>query len=236
MKKPLLLFAIVLAASGLLSAQTIGNVSSRASGETIVVSYDLSGASSQPLDVAAFYSVNGGEYQPLKSVTGDVGTGRRLANGKHTLTWNVLKDVSGLDGDVKFRVTATPASGRPTSERPKWENQDFRFEVASCNRTSESVSVMMYMTSLTKDSRITLNANQWSIIYGEGDRYSGWRISTSECPDNCGGAHFDLARNIRTRYTVVFKTDKTIEEVKILKLDTNQFNVQFRDGNRIQCN
>lgn len=233
MKKPLLLSAFVLTTSGLALAQTIGNVSSRTSGETIVVSYDLSGASNQPLDVAAFYSVNGGEYQPLKSVTGDVGTGKRLANGKHTLTWNVLKDVSGLDGDVKFRVTAVAAGGGQAN-RPKWENNDFRFEVASCNQSGGTVNVMMYLTSLSKDVRFTVSAENCSLFDGEGDRYAGRSISSTQCV-NCSWVTFDLAKDIRARFTLMFKPDKGLEEIKLFKLYAEQLDIQFRDGNRIQC-
>ncbi len=236
MKALFLVLPALLASLRTLPAQTIGNVSSRTTGESVVISYELSAAPSQALDVVAFYSLNGGEYQPLKSVSGDVGTGKRLANGKHQLTWDVLKDVASLDGDVKFKVTAVAASGAGgTATRPKWENENFRFEVASCNQSGGMVNITMYLTSLTKDVQFFIGAGYCFLLDEEGDRYDGHRISTSQCPTNCDATNFDLARDIRARYTLIFKPDKVLDEIKLFRLNLNSLDIQFRDGNKIQC-
>jgi len=76
-------------------------------GNDIQITYDLKGDQSKTYTVEVFCSTDAGQTfgSVLKSVTGDVGAGIRPGYNKK-ITWNVLSDRDGLEGDIAFRLTA----------------------------------------------------------------------------------------------------------------------------------
>lgn len=73
----------------------------------IVILYKISKAKyNQVFDVMLYVSKDGGNNfkGPLKAVSGDIGNS--ILEGEHTLTWDFLKDINSLEGDIVFDVRA----------------------------------------------------------------------------------------------------------------------------------
>jgi formylglycine-generating enzyme required for sulfatase activity/tetratricopeptide (TPR) repeat protein len=83
--------------------QTITNVNSEQSGNTIEVAYTLSTTS--PCEIALYVSLDGGTTWkgPLTKVQGAVG--KNISAGEHTIAWQVLEELEELSSDnIKFKV------------------------------------------------------------------------------------------------------------------------------------
>lgn len=79
--------------------QTTSNVDFRQEGDNMLVSYKLSAQA----DIALLISIDGGIWQPLESVTGDVG--KAIKPGLRKIVWDVFEDYpDGIHADVEFIV------------------------------------------------------------------------------------------------------------------------------------
>ena len=92
-------------------AQTVSNVNASLANDKIAIKYDLAAAS--PLDkfqIRCFYSTDEGKTyaNELTNATGAIGAGQSPAAGK-IITWDVKKDVTDFDGQMKFKVHASIA-------------------------------------------------------------------------------------------------------------------------------
>ncbi|MCF8366469.1 MAG: formylglycine-generating enzyme family protein [Bacteroidales bacterium] len=108
MKKQILLL-VFLVAFGSVNSQQIQNVQATQDGKNIIVSYDLSGASSgDAFEVELYCSTDGGATfgNALKSVSGDAG--KEIKPGTmHRISWDVLADREKLSGNrIVFEVRA----------------------------------------------------------------------------------------------------------------------------------
>jgi uncharacterized protein (TIGR02145 family) len=94
-------------------AQTVTVTDVVQDGQKLIVSYDITGGTGN-YEVSLFCSTDDGTTWagPLKSVSGDVGK-NISASGSKKLTWTVLSDRAGLDGDkIRFKVKAVKAEKR----------------------------------------------------------------------------------------------------------------------------
>lgn len=93
------------------NAQKINNIKPSQNGNTIDISFNISGAKFyEVFNIELFVSFDGGEnFQgPMKSVTGD--TKIEKASGSKSINWNAFKDVSSLEGELIFDVRAKTES------------------------------------------------------------------------------------------------------------------------------
>lgn len=92
-------------------AQTVSNLHFSQNSKQILVTYDLAGKSNHVYQVSIYCSQDGGTTwgNPLQKVSGDVGNNIKPGTGKK-ITWDVLKEMDNLIGDIKFKVEATPLS------------------------------------------------------------------------------------------------------------------------------
>ncbi len=86
--------------AGIVSAQTVSNVTAEQVGKTIHIHYDLDRAA----DISVYLSTNGGRsYRELHQVSGDVGL--TVGPGHNTIVWDVMEEVEELIGDdIVFMV------------------------------------------------------------------------------------------------------------------------------------
>ncbi len=88
-----------------LLAQEVSNISFRQEGDKVVISYDITGKEGDLFNAIPYYSVNEGKtWTQLITVKGDLlnvtpGTDK-------TITWEVLKDVTGIKGTTSFKIEA----------------------------------------------------------------------------------------------------------------------------------
>jgi hypothetical protein len=83
----------------------IDNVDFTLDGNTIVVSYSLSGVERfEYLTIDLKFITESNDVITPKSATGDVGPGR-FRNGIHTIRWDPLTDNAGITGNIKASVT-----------------------------------------------------------------------------------------------------------------------------------
>lgn len=103
MKKLLLL---IMMCSGIVAfSQKTSNVDFRQVDDKVIVTYDLSSQS----DISLFIAVDGGKWNLLESVTGDVGKGIRP--GKKRIEWDVFEDYpDGIHGNVELLVAPNVGS------------------------------------------------------------------------------------------------------------------------------
>jgi hypothetical protein len=100
----LLVFFMFFFTSNLL-AQEISNISFRQEGDKVVISYDITGKKGDLFNAIPYYSVDEGKtWTQLITVKGDLlnvtpGTDKAI-------TWEVLKDVTGIKGTTSFKIEA----------------------------------------------------------------------------------------------------------------------------------
>ncbi len=114
MKIHLILLSFLFVFSGL-NAQTVTVTNVEQDGQTLVVSYGITGGTGK-YEVSLFCSTDDGTTWagPLKSVTGDVGKNITAGLTKK-ITWTVLNDRADLKGDnVRFKVKASKVEGTVT--------------------------------------------------------------------------------------------------------------------------
>ena len=99
-----------------LSAQTITNVVAKQQGNKVVISYKLQCNESAEISIYLSEKGDGNFTGPLKSVTGDVGSG--ITSGIKTITWNTVQDTDQISGDkIVFRVKGQIKFGTFTDKR-----------------------------------------------------------------------------------------------------------------------
>lgn len=92
-------------------AQEFSDLNTKQLGENINIEYSIVGEQiGQVFSVAPSYSLDGGRsFLPMKSVSGYVGN--NVLGGKNqVIIWNVLNDLSGLQGDVIFKLNGQTQS------------------------------------------------------------------------------------------------------------------------------
>lgn len=106
MRKLLLFFLFI---PFIVKSQTVSNVNSTQVGNKIEVSYNINGAEKHRLmSINLYYSIGNESYKgPLQKVSGDVGL-NISGNGSKKILWDVLSEISSLEGDVRFKIEATP--------------------------------------------------------------------------------------------------------------------------------
>ncbi len=107
MKKQILFLIIFLLGLILISsAQSVGDIQVRVSGDKIKVGYTISGLKYyQDISAIDFYvSRDGGKIfeGPLKEISGDINPG--LRNGKYIMTWDVLKEMPFTSEELVFDI------------------------------------------------------------------------------------------------------------------------------------
>jgi hypothetical protein len=106
MKKILLLILSFLL-SAVTYSQMVIDVTPILNNENMIVKYKITDAkSNQKFNISLYVSMDGGTSYigPLKAVSGDVGEG--ITQGKHTINWDIFKDVNSLEGNIVFDVRA----------------------------------------------------------------------------------------------------------------------------------
>ncbi|MCX6330846.1 MAG: hypothetical protein NTZ85_15195 [Bacteroidia bacterium] len=100
----LLVFFMFFFASNLL-AQEVSNISFKQEGDKVVISYDITGKEGDLFNAIPYYSVDEGKtWTQLITVKGDL---LNVTSGTNkTITWEVLKDVTGIKGAISFKIEA----------------------------------------------------------------------------------------------------------------------------------
>jgi hypothetical protein len=88
-----------------LLAQEVSNISFRQEGDKVVISYDLNGKEGDLFNAIPYYSVDEGKtWTQLITVKGDL---LNVTPGTNkAITWEVLKDVTGIKGAISFKIEA----------------------------------------------------------------------------------------------------------------------------------
>jgi uncharacterized protein (TIGR02145 family) len=186
---------VLIDASGFVSdqsftnSQSITNVQSKQEGNTIAVTYDLQ--SDGVSIISLLVSEDGGKNYtgPLKSVSGDVGTGIKPGT-TNKIVWDVTKERDILHGkNIVFRVEAISQNGTFTDFRDantyktvKIGNQTWMSENLNY---SSSESLMTFMIKNQNDSK---NSAIWCYDNYEGNsenygRLYDWQTARNVCPN-----------------------------------------------------
>lgn len=143
--------------AGIVSAQTVSNVTAEQVGKTIHIHYDLDRAA----DISVYLSTSGGvTYRKLQKVSGDVG--KTVGPGHNTIVWDVMEEVEELIGDdIVFMVRVDG------NAEAKWKGKQ----------------VKEYYKKIPNSIFLTLNAAyspmpQWSYGFKVGQvKLVGWYVS-----------------------------------------------------------
>lgn len=91
-------------------AQQTTNVDFFAEGDNVIITYDLDDTAST---ISVFLSENGGDWQQLSQVSGDVG--ENIPAGNKRIAWNIYKEKrKGVSDNVRFAVV--PNYTKPSKE------------------------------------------------------------------------------------------------------------------------
>lgn len=89
-------------------SQRVSNVHFEQEGKEIIIYYDLQGKKN--FNVKAFCSTNNGRSwgKPLQKLSGAIGNNQKAGNNKKII-WDVLSEREKLEGEIIFKIKATPA-------------------------------------------------------------------------------------------------------------------------------
>ena len=109
MKRFIITFLITLPL--LSNAQTVKNVEFFPEGDNVIISYTLTDNAST---INLFLSQNGGEWEQLNEVSGDVGN--NIPSGDKRIVWDIYKEMpKGISDRVSFAVV--PNYSKPSAEQ-----------------------------------------------------------------------------------------------------------------------
>ena len=110
------LLSFLLCGNGIL-AQEFSSLSVRHLGENVNLEYSISGEQlGQMFSITPTYSTDGGRtFQNMKSVSGYVG-GSVLGGKNQVIVWNVLNDLSALQGEVTFKLAGATQTTQPLED------------------------------------------------------------------------------------------------------------------------
>ncbi|MBI5218141.1 MAG: hypothetical protein HY958_04345 [Bacteroidia bacterium] len=108
-------------------AQKIENVRFTEKEKKVEILYDITGAApEQRFDIKLFSSTNGGKsWTQLKTMSGDAGTGIKGGKNKKAV-WDALKDVTEINGKIKFDVRAKISNSKSQSKNETGTLKDIR--------------------------------------------------------------------------------------------------------------
>jgi len=104
MKNTLLTLTLLIITAASFS-QSVTSIVPTVINDKIQIGYTLSGVKyfQEVTSVKVYVSINGGDFTgPLKKVEGDISKG--IKNGKHIITWDVLKEIPFTDEDLVFDI------------------------------------------------------------------------------------------------------------------------------------
>lgn len=150
-------------------AQRIENVRTAQEGKTIVVTYDLTGLSSdQSATVKLFYSEDGGATwgSVLQKVTGDAGSGIKAGTGKR-IVWDVLAERERFVGEsMVFEVRASLAATRLSFEPEMVFIQGGTFQMGSNEGEDDEKPLHSVSLSSFYMGKYEVTQKQWQEVMG----------------------------------------------------------------------
>lgn len=157
------------------NSQIVGNVQSKQSGNNILITYNLSNSDAgSKVKINAYYAVNEGFFiGPLQKVSGDVNE-ISSGNGEKAITWNVLEEINGLEGNVKFKIEAIPLKKQ---NNPIVNDKSYRGEIKEYVITSTGVIFSLFIANSESDNNVYLNVKNIRLIDNEGNQYIAKTIS-----------------------------------------------------------
>ncbi len=103
--KKILLTITILAITATAFTQSVTNITPAVVNDKIQIGYTISGVKyyQEVASVKIYVSIDGADFVgPLKQVEGDISKG--IKNGKHIITWDVLKEIPFTDEDLVFDI------------------------------------------------------------------------------------------------------------------------------------
>jgi hypothetical protein len=98
-------------------AQKVENVRATASGDQILITYDLSGTSTDQRFKVRLFSSHNNYSTPVVQVTGDLGD--NVAAGKNKqIAWTAKTELTGFKGNLEFEVRAELIPPVPVKQNP----------------------------------------------------------------------------------------------------------------------
>ncbi|MGE0090627.1 MAG: hypothetical protein AB7S50_14235 [Bacteroidales bacterium] len=218
-------FILALFPFSLLRAQKVSNVNSLQDGNIIRVTYQVSETiPSQLMKVNLYYSINDGAYiGPLQKVNGDVGD-NLSGNGTKTINWDVLSEVSNLEGNVKFKVDILP---KPNTQMPVALGKDMKAAVESCVLENNSLTINFILESaIDQEWYFLTNFTFLFDEFGEKKFANSFRWGTNTESNN----NIYLMKNVPFRISFIFNdVNVNMRIIKALELFYSYNKIQFRD-------
>ena len=154
------------------TAQNIDNVDFYVSGETVIITYDFIGTSTnQRFDISLYYKYSlDSAWRPisLSYLSGDVGSSRS-GGYRQRITWRVLEEHTGIEGDLAFKVKANCTRGCIDDDMVFV--QGGTFQMGSNDGESNEKPVHAVTISSFYISKYEVTQRQWRKVMGTNPSY-----------------------------------------------------------------
>lgn len=208
-------------------SQTVTDVKSHQRGNTIIVDYKINGADADKnYSVNLYYSLHEGEYTgPLKAVKGDVGT-VLVGDGEKQITWDVLKEVEGINGKVSFKVEIKPILPKV---KPVVKNNNISGKIESAVISDNTLKVEFLLTSAVQHV-YTFTSSRFIVNDNRGNQYMADRFQWSNNTDTY--EKIQLLKDVPFRITFIVDNAgdsfTTISGIKLSDL-LETFSLQYNN-------
>ena len=167
MKKNLFVLAILLAPLWV-SAQEVSNVRAERSVDNVIIYYDLKGPSAESLFEVNLFGSHNNFTEPLKLVSGDIGTRINPGPNKQVI-WKAKEELVNYRGEIIFEIRATVLGGYYMVNNPSAASSFKRGKLMPINWTGGASGENVKLELLKDDTRTTTisesTSNQGSFIW-----------------------------------------------------------------------
>lgn len=212
------------------NSQIVGNVQSKQSGDNILITYNLSNSDAgSKVKINAYYAVNEGFFiGPLQKVSGDVNE-ISSGNGEKAITWNVLEEINGLEGNVKFKIEAIPLKKQ---SNPIAISGSYYGEIVGYTKNSGGISFSILIKNIEKDKSAHISASNIRLIDKNGNQFFANYLSMNNL-ENKSNLNIDLIKGVPMKIRTSFGELNANENFffPILEVDINygQVKLQFKN-------
>ncbi len=186
-------------------AQRLENIRAEAinGGESVIITYDLTGGSSSSKYKVAIYSSHNNFATPLTQVTGDLND-VTPGNGKR-IVWNTRNEISEYSGDITFELRADPILAPLSVKTPGGVKKGKSTTVAWEGTTGESVRLELVKNGVVVNQIGTTNDLSkyiWNVP-PDLEKGSGYQIRLTANGRSVNSDAFSVKNKVKPIYYII---------------------------------
>ena len=186
-------------------AQRLENIRAEAinGGESVIITYDLAGASSSTKYKVSVFSSHNNFASPLVQVTGDLND-VTPGNGKR-IVWNTRNEITEYSGDITFELRADPIVAPLSVRTPNGVKKGKSTTIAWEGTTGESVKLDLVKDGVVVNQIGTTN-DQGRYVWNvppDLDKGSGYQVRLTANGRTVNSGSFSVKTKVKPIYFII---------------------------------